>query len=155
MISYISLANAAVPAVPAPVDTVAGNAVLTDHALAERTLVSSALASAALASAALAGALASAATPSRVGASLRCCGPTWPRDGALLASGTFVVGRQARGEIALFGSGTHAAGLAEFACQQRTSNKYAHSTQMYARPTTRIAAISGGAGGPHPARDPV
>ncbi len=48
----------------------------------------------------------------------------------------------------LFGNATHAAGQAESARQQRTSQKYtAH--------TTRIAAAGGGALGPHPARDPV
>jgi hypothetical protein len=139
MLSFNSLANAAVPAAPAPV-----------------------------------GSLASATTLSRVrpgvGASFRRCGPTWLREDALLADqGTLLAGqgialagqgialadRQAKGEAALLGNGTHAAGLAKFARQQRTSNKYAHSTKMYARPTIRTATTSGGARGPHPARDPV
>ena len=47
----------------------------------------------------------------------------------------------------LFGNATLAAGQVSSAWQQRTSQKYAH--------TTRIAAAGGGALGPHPARDPV
>jgi hypothetical protein len=47
----------------------------------------------------------------------------------------------------LLGNATHAAGQVSPAWQQRTSQKYAH--------TTRIAAAGGGALGPHPARDPV
>src|SRR5262249_8171743 len=47
----------------------------------------------------------------------------------------------------LFGNATHAAGQAKVALQQRTSQKYAH--------TTRIAAAGGGAMGPPQARDPV
>jgi hypothetical protein len=48
----------------------------------------------------------------------------------------------------LFGNDAQAAGQAELARQQRTSNlKYAY--------TTRTAIQSGGSQGPHPARDPV
>ena len=48
----------------------------------------------------------------------------------------------------LFGNGTQVAGQAECARQQHMSNlKFAHKT--------RIATQSGGALGPHPARDPV
>src|SRR5262249_22262366 len=48
----------------------------------------------------------------------------------------------------LFGNGTQVAGQAEYVRQQHTSNlKFAHKT--------RIATQSGGALGPHPARDPV
>ena len=47
----------------------------------------------------------------------------------------------------LFGNATQAAGQVSSAWQQRTSQKFAH--------TTRIAAAGGGALGPHPARDPV
>jgi len=48
----------------------------------------------------------------------------------------------------LFGNGTQVAGQAEYARQQHMSNlKFAHKT--------RIATQSGGALGPHPARDPV
>ena len=54
---------------------------------------------------------------------------------------------QASPESVFFGSATHAAGQANSARQQRTSQKYAH--------TTRVAAAGGGAMGPHPARDPV
>ncbi len=55
---------------------------------------------------------------------------------------------QASQESVFLGSATHAAGQANSARQQRTSQKYtAH--------TTRIAAAGGGALGPHPARDPV
>ena len=55
---------------------------------------------------------------------------------------------QASAGTVLFGNATHAAGQAKVALQQRTSQK------KYAR-TTRIAALGGGALGPHPARDPV
>ena len=54
---------------------------------------------------------------------------------------------QASPASVFFGSATHAAGQPNSAWQQRTSQKYAH--------TTRIAAAGGGALGPHPARDPV
>ncbi|MGN6680973.1 MAG: hypothetical protein ACTHKL_24690 [Streptosporangiaceae bacterium] len=47
-----------------------------------------------------------------------------------------------------FGNAAHAAGKANLALQQRTSQK------KYAR-TTRIATQGGGAMGPHPAWDPV
>jgi hypothetical protein len=48
----------------------------------------------------------------------------------------------------LFSNGTQVAGQAEYVRQQHTSNlKFAHKT--------RIATQSGGALGPHPARDPV
>ncbi|HET7015505.1 MAG TPA: hypothetical protein VFI65_16425 [Streptosporangiaceae bacterium] len=48
----------------------------------------------------------------------------------------------------LFGKGIQVAGQAEYARQQHMSNlKFAHKT--------RIATQSGGALGPHPARDPV
>jgi hypothetical protein len=46
------------------------------------------------------------------------------------------------------GSSALAAGQAQFALQQPTSQKYAHKT-------TRIAPNGGGALGSHPARDPV
>ena len=55
---------------------------------------------------------------------------------------------QARASAVSFGNAAHAAGQAKSASQQRTSQK------KYAR-TTRIAALGGGALGPHPARDPV
>lgn len=51
-------------------------------------------------------------------------------------------------KAALFGIGAQVAGSAKFAGQQPISKvNYAH--------TTRIAAMKGGALGPHPARDPV
>ena len=49
--------------------------------------------------------------------------------------------------LAAFGAGAPAATAAEPARMQRTTNKYAD--------TTRIAPASGGAWGPHPAREPV
>jgi hypothetical protein len=55
---------------------------------------------------------------------------------------------QARGGAGFSGSSALAAGQAQFALQQPTSQKYAHKT-------TRIAPNGGGALGPHPARDPV
>jgi hypothetical protein len=55
---------------------------------------------------------------------------------------------QASASAVSFGNAAHAAGQAKSALQQRTSQK------KYAR-TTRIAALGGGALGPHPARDPV
>jgi len=55
---------------------------------------------------------------------------------------------QARNAAFLLGHDAQAAGQAEFARQQRTSN----DTYAY---LTRIAAFGGGAWGPHPARDPV
>jgi len=55
---------------------------------------------------------------------------------------------QGRTEAYLFGNGTQVAGSAKVAGQQPISKvNYAH--------TTRIAALKGGALGPHPARDPV
>ncbi len=54
---------------------------------------------------------------------------------------------RAREGAVLFGNATQAAGETIFVPQQRTSQKYAHKT--------RIAAVGGGALGPHPARDPV
>jgi hypothetical protein len=51
-------------------------------------------------------------------------------------------------KAALFGIGAQVARSAKFAAQQPISKvNYAH--------TTRIAALKGGALGPHPARDPV
>jgi hypothetical protein len=51
-------------------------------------------------------------------------------------------------KAALFGTGTQVAASAKLAAQQPISKvNYAH--------TTRIAALKGGALGPHPARDPV
>ena len=47
----------------------------------------------------------------------------------------------------LFGNATHAVGETILVPQQRTSQKFAHKA--------RIAAVGGGAWGPHPARDPV
>jgi hypothetical protein len=55
---------------------------------------------------------------------------------------------QASASAVSLGNAAHAAGQAKSALQQRTSQK------KYAR-TTRIAALGGGALGPHPARDPV
>ena len=55
---------------------------------------------------------------------------------------------RARTSAVIFGNAAHAAGQAKVALQQRTSQK------KYAR-TTRIAALGGGALGPHPAWDPV
>lgn len=52
-----------------------------------------------------------------------------------------------REDAVLTGSAPQAAGETIFVPQQRTSQKFAH--------TTRIAAVGGGALGPHPARDPV
>jgi len=66
------------------------------------------------------------------------------------ATGPVVAGLrpQASASAVSFGNAAHAAGQAKSALQQRTSQK------KYAR-TTRIAALGGGALGPHPARDPV
>jgi hypothetical protein len=66
------------------------------------------------------------------------------------ATGPVVAGLrpQASASAVSFGNAAHAAGQAKSALQQRTSQK------KYAR-TTRIAALGGGAMGPHPARDPV
>jgi len=49
---------------------------------------------------------------------------------------------------ALIGTGAHVAEQAILAVKQPTS-------QQYANPMTRFAAIGGGAMGPHPAREPV
>ncbi len=54
---------------------------------------------------------------------------------------------RAREGAVLLGCATQAAGETILASQQRTSQKFAHKT--------RIAAVGGGALGPHPARDPV
>jgi hypothetical protein len=47
----------------------------------------------------------------------------------------------------LYGNATNATGETMLVPQQRTSQKFAHKT--------RIAAVGGGALGPHPGRDPV
>ena len=52
-----------------------------------------------------------------------------------------------RTDAAQSGNATHAAGETIVVPQQPTSQKFAHKT--------RIAAVGGGALGPHPARDPV
>ncbi len=128
MLSYISMANPAAPAAPVSADATLLETVLADAVLAD------------------AGA----------GAPGRCGGPTWLSRVALPAGlGTSPAGLQASGEVALCGGGAHAGGLVEFARLQRTTMKNPPLTQMYARPTTRIAMTSGGARGPHPARDPV
>jgi hypothetical protein len=104
-----------------------------------------------------------AATPSRA----RPGAGAWPRCGesavlrdrsarveavaapSLMAAGRFSTARlQGSNKPVLLGTGTQAAGQADFARQQRTSKQYAHLT-------TRIAPTGGGALGPHPARDPV
>jgi hypothetical protein len=66
------------------------------------------------------------------------------------AAATVVAGLrpQASASAVTFGNAAHAAGKATVASQQRISQK------KYAR-TTRIAALGGGALGPHPAWDPV
>jgi hypothetical protein len=110
------------------------------------------------------------ATPSRVRPG---AGP-WPRCGesavllnrsarveaaaapSLMAAGRFLAARvQASDKPVLFGTGTQAAGQADFARQQRTSKQYHLTTKQYAHLTTRIAPNGGGALGPHPGRDPV
>jgi hypothetical protein len=78
-----------------------------------------------------------AATPtcarSRMGTWLACAHTPVPRS---------------RAKADIFGSGSQVAGAAMTAAQQHFSKvNYAH--------TTRIAALKGGALGPHPARDPV
>jgi hypothetical protein len=75
---------------------------------------------------------------------------------AMSAAGASFVGgctavpreRAIRTAPAVIGNATHAAGQAKLALQQRTSQK------KFAR-TTRIAAVGGGALGPHLAWDPV
>lgn len=93
---------------------------------------------------------------SRMGASLLGGCAAVPRDLALetavvrTAAADVFFARprpQASEGSVLFGNATHAPGQADSARQQRTSQKYAH--------TTRIATAGGGALGPHPARDPV
>jgi hypothetical protein len=147
---YIPMTTAAAPAAPVLIDTVLTDTVLTDTVLTDIALVDIALT----------GPLASRAASARMrpsaGAILRCGLRTWLPGGAEVAGqSALLAGRRARGEVGLFGGCNHAAGLARFAMQQRTGKKYLHSTKMYARPTIRIAATSGGAQGPHPARDPV
>ncbi len=65
------------------------------------------------------------------------------------ATATVVAGLRPQASAStVIGNATHAAGQAKLALQQRTSQK------KYAR-TTRIAAVGGGALGPHLAWDPV
>jgi hypothetical protein len=104
--------------------------------------------------------LADAAMParalSRTGASFAGGCTAVPRERAIETAGArraaaapVVAGLRPRASASnLIGTSTHAAGQAKVALQQRTSQK------KYAR-TTRIAALGGGALGPHPAWDPV
>ena len=64
------------------------------------------------------------------------------------AATSVVAGLRPQASAVSLSNAAHAAGKANAASQQRISQK------KYAR-TTRIAAIGGGALGPHPARDPV
>jgi hypothetical protein len=105
----------------------------------------------------LADAATSARALSRTGASFGGSSAAAPRVRAIetayapdSAQAMVVAGPRPRASASavLFGIGTPAAGQANVALQQRTSQK------KHAR-TTRIAAAGGGALGPHPARDPV
>jgi hypothetical protein len=104
--------------------------------------------------------LADAAMParalSRTGASFAGGCTAVPRERAIETAGvrkaaaaSVVAGLRPRASAStVTGNATHAAGLAKLALQQRISQK------KDAR-TTRIAAVGGGAVGPHPAWDPV
>ena len=74
----------------------------------------------------------------------RACQPVFAAAAFGAAAGPRPRGREG---AALSGNATHAAGETIFVPQQPTSQKFAHKT--------RIAAVGGGALGPHPARDPV
>ncbi len=92
------------------------------------------------------------------GALLPWTDPATPRDrvakkaaarGTAAAPVVSVLRPRTSGEAFFFaGTSAHAAQLAVSVTQQPTSQKYAHTM-------TRIAALGGGAWGPHPARDPV
>lgn len=81
---------------------------------------------------------------SGMGASITCGCQAVPRDRAAAVAAA----RPQASTVAVHvGTGCTAAGQAEPSWQQRTTEKYAH--------TTRIATAGGGSLGPHPARDPV
>lgn len=99
--------------------------------------------------------LADAAMParalSRTGASFAGGCTAVPRERAIETADAAPAGAGLRPRASastVIGNATHAAGQAKLASQQRVSQK------KFAR-TTRIAAVGGGAVGPHQAWDPV
>jgi hypothetical protein len=77
-------------------------------------------------------------------------GALQPAASLRVAANSALAGRRPRPRdgAVLFGTSAHVADQVKSALTQPTSQKYAHTM-------TRVAAIGGGAKGPHPARDPV